>query len=483
MRHQENEISMSKAQLGAKGLALLKKNNNITHLVSTSGTPLISNEVDEKLREAKSESEVIALIMPHLRKCLTNGPHILLNSESLPWPTSHDVANEFGLKPDFCLSTLHFVVLGKNPISSTVRVQEARKADTALASGVPASWFVSGDACEPFEAKLDIATPDVKTGNEGFGDLITYCRSQSDAIRQRNKQRKSQGHPELVVPDQLRGMLVGRSHFWLMEFCPVTNWPSSLCWGKFTDAGTSSAIASFFQPLPWHLAVCEAFRLLDVEAESSGGMFLGEGAMARVFSATKASKRVAVKVIALKTLSSSSVQRRILSQLEKDHALLVSLGGKELPIVQVISEKLVIGDDSASFAMEPVGERVVCGNDLEGGGLYQACKTLHDLHKYPVIHGDPRLANLLVLKSGRFLWTDLTQGYGPSGLFGQALDIEIFALSCLRACQSERKELSTFLMSIINNHDGSDTSWKVVREAIREELGLAKPLFADMYEV
>ena len=357
-----------------------------------------------------------------------------------------------------------------NPKSNNSIVQATRDGDKGLRSGIPASWFVLGDACEAIEAKFAIGTPDENVGNEGFGDLITYCRMQLDAIRQRNIIRKDHGHRELAVPEQLRGMLVDRVYFWLLEVCSISGWPSSLSWGKFTDGGSAAAIASFFPPLPWHIAVRDSFLALGVDDEKNFDVFLGEGAMARVFSAKLNLHRVAVKVVALKMLSPAQ-QSCVVDQLERDYELLKSLQGRGLPIVQVVSD-FCRGENFACFAMTPIADHVVCLTDLKARGLYLACESLRKLHCNQVVHGDPRLDNLLVLSSGEFVWTDLAQGYAKRGIYGQIQDIVIFSLSCLRLCKPDQQALNDEFVSALNTHDGSDESWKIGGESIRVELGL-----------
>jgi tRNA A-37 threonylcarbamoyl transferase component Bud32 len=278
----------------------------------------------------------------------------------------------------------------------------------------------------------------------------------------------------LPKPQVLRGLVLGKYYFWLLELNSITRWPASVSWGSWTDGGSAAALRSFFPPLPWHVAVDEACHTLGVLPVT----FLGEGAMARVFSANDHGQPVAVKVVALKTLLDSNEQGRIAAQLERDFNLLQSLQGQNLPVVKVVSE-FYRTENCACFAMTPVGTRTVNADDLKNDGIYKACAVLHDLHTNSVVHGDPRLDNLLKLSNGRVIWTDLAQGStNLPGELGEKEDIKILARSCLHAVYPGR-ELSFALNTTIESHDRTDRSWKSVREAIREDLDIPKKMILE----
>jgi hypothetical protein len=480
-RSTEPDVSMSKSLLGSQAIKELKKNpTNFLSLAVATGAPVFNagSDTAKALRQAKSEAEVFGLLVPCLRPCFAATDREFLNSEQQKWPSAPDVPDQFGVKPDGTLSQHPFVDYKPKPNSSSNAVNTARSKDALLRAGVPASWFVMGDACEVVEAKEKIGAPDLgATGNEGLGDLICYLRSQCQSLSMRNRIRVKAGHVALLVPDVLKGMLVGREYFWLIELSTTTTWPNSLRWGKFTDGGSAAAITAHFPPLPWHNAVRGAFNALaphKVKPERKvSRVFLGEGAMGRVFRAQKENLPVAVKVVAMELIPTRE-RVKIRSQIEREYLKLTSLQGKNLPIVEVKSE-LVQSDQFCAFALGPVGVRTVGFDDLSAGGVHKACAALRALHKSQILHGDPRLSNLLVLASKTFIWVDLAET-NVFSIWAARQDLLIFARSCLRACVPE-SGLSDNLCAMIEAHDGSDIAWKNIRGLLYQDLNITKPMF------
>ncbi len=208
-----------------------------------------------------------------------------------------------------------------------------------------------------------------------------------------------------------RGMLFSKKEFWLYE--QLKGAPLSLTSGEWKANGSVDAIRSFFNkslgPFRSINMLCEALGVcaLDPKSfESCESGFLGQGGFGRVIrvlsvdgtsSALKLVRNTDVNLVLLK-----KEYRRL-----QQHTTNCDCG-----LIATSTSEFVVTPELCGFVLQPVGN-ATCTRQMifedKKPSLKEVLLALYSLHSHlprPIIHGDPRLPNLIVTGDG-LTWIDL----------------------------------------------------------------------------
>lgn len=417
----EMSPSLSAADRGKDALKRLRDAKTIFPIAVGSGAVL------QHPLGSMQEHSLVAALMPALRQVFGDSGRVVANGEFVAWPELRGVSAR---KPDINVALVQF--LQQKPMweSKDSKVRSAHLQDGDLVCGVPGSASVSGDAARGIECKSKIGSPSSgNAGNTGLGELLSYEQARLVAMRQ----------AQVVPPACIRSMLAGSEYFWLLTMDSKTSAFVRLDFGQWETLGSVEAIQQHFTLLPWESAVLGVFGELSSQSAhfkqfdpfvDTGGVdraWLGEGGMGRVFRAWQGNDLVAVKVVLQKHAVQLEKEFQYLARVVADH--------KDLPIIKPCS-KLASGDYGAGYALQSVGKMVRGMNLTEKLGrwpslVHAAFAALWQFHTAGVVHGDARLANLILIDKKHVLWTDLAAGYaGNDAKLGISGDLVTLAKSC-----------------------------------------------------
>lgn len=388
------------------------------------GPPVLSAAEVAELVSLEKEADLVRVLTPKLKAVHdsldTDAPHalrrVLVNSENHRWLDNlHEpLGPQFLKKPDLYVTWQPFIIPGK-PFGR-------QGTGSAFLYGGLAHRSLQLDGCVPviIEAKLD------GLGNAEVGELMD-CHQQ--------------------VPGLVHGFLFDRRQFVLYESTDGT--AVRLTWCKWDQTGTEQLLREHLRPT----CVTQVPRLvdlltkltaaLDVEFVEQGDgkeCFLGAGAYGRVFAVRRKEDRPGGQLLALKAVLKPSLDRaarvwepRLPTEFHNQkRAGMATLEGK-LVAVPVVEDSLKqFKDLGGGYLLGGVGAVFSVANKSD---VATAVAALWRLHKVSITHGDPRVANL-VLVNGCALWVDLMGIGGPSDddvsftLLSQ-LDMRVLAASIL----------------------------------------------------
>jgi tRNA A-37 threonylcarbamoyl transferase component Bud32 len=234
---------------------------------------------------------------------------------------------------------------------------------------------------------------------------------------------------------EARVILFDRCSFWLIT-C-LKSFVDKIEISKWTNNGSKSLFENFVckNVSPWvsHLTkACLHFNVKVVE----GNSFLGRGAFGRVFKVIRPNK----EVFALKIVESFHVKR-----LHQEHNAMTNAAHTHL--TAIVEENVMDTPECAAFLLKPVGKPLSYPKTRE-----EVCtlfELLWQIHNKGVIHGDPRVPNVIVHKK-KLLWIDLVDVFESTTSSLRRLDAKILTLSVLRV--SLNFELDSKVLNLINNY-------------------------------
>jgi len=348
------------------------------------GEAVITPAQQARLSRCTSEAEIAACVTPSLQQlCIANNdaddlcPMVLVNGKRYRWlqVDADGGRGDYDLNPHLWASWKPFVhftddactqgILGGAALQQTGGI-----AGFAEAAGVPVT-------------------------SEAFGKLVAYHACVGTAT--------------------CHGMLFNKDAFVLL--LTVGGHPVKRIDGKLTQAGSAKVIRDFFKGVEAPPLV-QALRLLLAKLKTSclhvdGRCYLGSGAHGHVF--TVAGPAGAAPR-ALKVVLSNLANRH---RLATEFACMEAAKAAGAPVVRVVASSLhtrKMGDDA--FASGYLLEDVGTGVDPRVGRtskttITKAFQALAALHLKRVIHGDARLANLVIV-GGAYKWIDLCFAVQPA---------------------------------------------------------------------
>ena len=379
--------------LGDKTLAALHLSNRVEDFTGSDGDAVLDAEQQRALLLCKSEAEVVKFLTPVLWRLRVTGDaadpcrSVLVNSENRSWLDNlASPLRGMRLKPDLFVAP--HVCVWTQPGLATQGSGECflfgRLADPRL----------QRDGCvrELYEAKFGDLT------EKHFGELVMYHR---------------------LIPGECRGMLFNERGFWL--FSSYAAQPVALVKSYWTTPGSANRVRHFmghappppppFLPLLRHLLTDLGLRPANATLGEAGTAFLGAGASGRVFAVlrstpvTEGGVRMALKVVPAG--AGAGDWSDSLLNLGAEFEALVDAASRGAPVVAPVPGSLVLAPPlGGGFLLSRCGAAFDAGSQ---SACFAAFASLAALHDRGVVHGDARLANL-VLVDGQPAWIDLTAG-------------------------------------------------------------------------
>jgi hypothetical protein len=348
-----------------------------------------------ELKAITSEQCCVQFMTPFLRDVFEGA--VVVNSEEFAWLQTQGQAQ----KPDLFVS--HKWTYTSRTLGD--RVGDRGQSDPAFRFGAMYDTRLY-DSVYLLDCKLTCTM-------EALGELIIHMQHQSH---------------QLPAHSVVRGMLFGKSQFMLLKVQGQEL--IERITGMWTEPGSRECITNFFPDLPW-CGVDEMCEQTGVEVDESSSdrstAFLGAGSFGRVLRVRRVNQ--VTEKLALK-VSYNNKELEIEHRLLREHAQ--SCGCHLL--VQPRSD-LLRTTHLCGYVMTPVGIKSLHRNSLTDKHLKLAVHALFGLHSHSpiVIHGDPRLANIILRPDGCVSWVDLSKSqWNLDGLtFSISADIDIMIASVL----------------------------------------------------
>jgi hypothetical protein len=374
---------LSDTGLGQHVHDTLKRLRRIVKAEGGEGDPVLTHDQLEVLKACPREKDVVEFLTPFLDKlCVSAGgdscPAILVNSEELEWLAQPGTHVKF--KPDLFLSWTPFVTFHKLVGKGVV----ARAGSHFGRLGGAALQYIGcvGGLCEAKRENFKVTH---------FGELCRYHACLKDAV--------------------CLGMVFDNTKFWLYESAGRN--PSELIQAVWGQPGAGKSVSDFFSRVqePQLLVLLRALlRDLDVEPVHINGVcYLGSGAYGHAFTVQRRGTGPGAAPLALKAIITTPAR---VSHVANEFTTLQRAAAQSDRVVGVAGDLQLraygsLGDGSfagGGFLLASVGEPFAVSVQRD---CVRAFEALADLHAAGVVHGDPRVPNLVCV--GRELkWIDLS---------------------------------------------------------------------------
>jgi tRNA A-37 threonylcarbamoyl transferase component Bud32 len=374
--------SLSSAGLGKKELARLRKYGLVVIAADTgSGDPFWTMEDQAAANLITSEAKFDVFITKFFNKALKECGMVFVNSERYSWiPQLED--NRTQLKPDG-FATLPGMYIRKPPPNENVNR--------------PKGEFLFGVAVKELFDSVIIFESKLKIQDSSFGQVVLY-------LCHLNKEGSS------------GAVLFDPQDFWLITCHKgIVN---KVVQAKWIARGSASLFQDFMEQnqSPWMRRFTEASISFGVEALESNA-FLGCGAHGRVFKVRRGEQTYALKL----------VEERSCGVLFDESRALTKATDKDLTVS--VAEKATKISDGAALLLSPVGTHLSQPETQED--VRKLFELLWKLHENGLIHGDPRVPNVIVYQE-KILWIDLIHMREDSEVYFRQCDAEILSRSILR---------------------------------------------------
>lgn len=417
--------------------ALGRITDGVVTVAPRDGAPaILSAALQAALGACSSEAAVVRFMTPILARLRLPAPDaaydvcrpVLVNSELLPWLVPPAAVGRWNLRmqPDLFVSWEPFVEFR----DSGAAAASQGGASSELSFGVLADHALQRAQCvtEFYEAKRGALT------DGDFGDNCGYHQ---------------------CVSGLCRSMLFGSTGFWLYE--SVGGHPMRLLKSAWTDGGSADLVRTFFstgavepplvgllRSLLTDLAVVATHvdpdsRRSDSTAGRRRRCHLGSGGSGHVF-VVAAGAGGGAPLRALKAVLTSRP-----AVVAREFGLMRAAAERGAPVVRPVPDSLRVygaaGDASGGgYLLESVGTAFAV---TSRGRCAEAFEALAALHASGIVHGDPRVPNLLLTHAApasRCAWIDLCTATTPDTPAAMAElqrdDARVLARSVLVACDA-----------------------------------------------
>jgi hypothetical protein len=362
-----------------------------------------------------SETELVSLYTPVLMEVVQEVSPLLrlVNSEYYPWLQCDSTHRQLDLKPD--LFSTHYPMVQYMPAYKNAAPVCGRL------FGKFADWKSRASIHCIWDAKWEI---DLKA----FGEKCKYLQIAGQDFKDHNSMELS-----------LRCVLFSVHELWMIN--SIGNAIVKVVKCKWSDKGSKQRLLDFLQESdPWLQATRSLCVDMNVtiedyssrqeqekeqehehEQEQKQSSFLGAGANGRVFK-LRNNDRVIKIVIGKKS-----------NEVEKEYTIMLKyqetndLKNFVFPVVEGSFKSGHIGRLAyAGYLLAKEGEKIQNFNSVKI--KKSLASALYGLHSCNVIHGDPRIDNVLVL-DGSLKWIDFRQSDPFATKFSKRYDVEILLTS------------------------------------------------------
>ncbi|RHZ31738.1 hypothetical protein DYB37_012372 [Aphanomyces astaci] len=412
----------SSAALGIKSLEGLEQRKAIANFVPNEEAPAFWSPADQaNANGIFLEKAFDAFITPFFNTALANCDMVFVNSEHVAWlPQGPPLPPNTNLKPDGFATHPGMYHAKDAPMDHVHRPSEH-----VFRFGEPEKQLM--DCVVLFESKLRIT-------DAAFGQVVQYLR-------------------RLFPTGSASAVLFDLRSFWLITSLKTVILRVEKA--HWVDGGSKALFESFVSDhtSPWVRLLTRACSALGVDVVE-GGAFLGRGAHGRVF---KVERKADKKVLALKLVDSSSKTALFREELALTNAELTCLTAR-------LEHGFVEFPGGAALLVTPVGAPLPRPTTLQE--VVNLFDLLRQLHEKNIIHGDPRVPNVIVVKDNdkdKLLWIDLVEAVVVTPGF-RTTDAAILTRSILRLLHTSL--LGGPLESLINEYGQAPTSENAHRLAI-----------------
>ncbi|TDH71415.1 hypothetical protein CCR75_009645 [Bremia lactucae] len=377
--------SFTDGALGEMAIESLKRFESITDFAARDDEePFWSQRIQQQANAISNEARFDAFITPFFDRALANWNMVFVNSERYLWLTqSIYVSRSTDLKPDGFATHPGMYRAKEKPND-----QVPRSSNHKFRFGVAEEELF--DCVILFESKLSLT-------DAAFGQVVRYLQS--------------------LCPKTFgSAILYDRRSFWLIN--SRATFIGKVLKAHWTDGGSKSLFQKFIgaNMSPWVASLTTACSSFGVEVVE-GDAFLGRGAQGRVFKVTRQGKELfALKIVEISLVASLYQEEAALKQAQET-GLTIRLAGECIEI-----------PGGAALLLSPVGiplPRPATRSDV--ATLYG---LLWQLHEKGLVHGDPRVANV-ILHKGQPVWIDLVEVLKASPLL-RMFDAGILTRSILQ---------------------------------------------------
>jgi tRNA A-37 threonylcarbamoyl transferase component Bud32 len=413
--------SSTPAEIGKQVIARLESDGLITDAdIIDDENGFWSDEVQNKVNTFENESDFDVFITPFFDNVLNSFDMVFINSEGLSWlPQSHD--KNTLLKPDGFATHRGMYHARKEPNDKIKRPEGYR-------FGVAVQELL--DCVMLFERKLKIDAA-------AFGQVVRYLQL-------------------LNTDNAACAILFDPKSFWLIK--SHTGTITKVVKSKWVHKGSQLLFRNFFgdNKSPWIERLSNACKAFDVHVEE-GNAFLGRGTYGRVFRVKRENIVYALKI----------VEPEFAKRLSREENALKKAKNTGLTI-KSIDECFFDDGICAALLLSPVGEPLPPPKTQHD--VSQFYTMLHKLHQYNMVHGDPRIPNIICFGEKLF-WIDLAELADANFVFRKT-DFVILTQSILSI--PYKYTMDSDVMELITMHARSKTldTLKLLITKVCELLGL-----------
>jgi hypothetical protein len=395
----QNTPTQTPAALAKNFIGLLGENDKQVQMpADMSQDAVLTEEQSSDLIDLDMEWSCVRFMTPHFT-ALFGDEVVVVNSEEFGWLETGAGKQ----KPD--LFVTHKWVYDRRKLTDVVYARRH------------SAGFRFGGICDTrLYDSVFILDCKKNCTNEAIGELIIHLQ-----------------HVSYHLPSHsvVRGMLFSCSAFMLLKMQGLEL--IERVTGKWTTPGSKAYISEFFRPLPW-VGVEQICSKLNVEVDESPEVnmpapaaFLGAGTFGRVIRVRQVveggGNLFALKVSLSKNASELEIELGRLQLHANTCGCNILVRPESLHVLRTTY-------GLCGYMMSPVGKPLGRREDLTNENLESAVQALYGLHTHnpPIVHGDARLSNLIVLLDGGLTWVDLSHSqWGlPDIKFGLKKDISTF---------------------------------------------------------